>query len=227
MPIKNHANINWAGKIDQKEVAIAKEKLIVWTNIYHWRKYRWLSQSELAIKSWVTQAIISNLEKGDYNPSLEVLNRISSALDVSLELLTKTITPWKMIEAIDYLLFKIKSFDILKAMKLLYFIDLESFKKTWLKIIWINYYRRHWGPFNSDIYILESIYKKENNKDFIAENRFDNYLLLTDYDTKLIDSVLKAYWSKDWATLMNDSYNTEPMKSFKKWDNEWMWNLIF
>jgi hypothetical protein len=43
-----------------------------------------------------------------------------------MELITKNGIAWKMIEAIDYMTQRINNIDILKAMKLLYFADLES-----------------------------------------------------------------------------------------------------
>ena len=90
MPIKKHTP-EWAKDIDQKEVELYKKRLNIWANIYHWRKYRWYSQKELAQKSELTQSIISTLEKWEYNPSLDVLTKLSSALNVPLEVLTKNV----------------------------------------------------------------------------------------------------------------------------------------
>ena len=90
MPIKKHTP-EWAKDIDLKKFEEEKEKTIVWANIYHWRVYRWYSQKELAQKSELTQSIISTLEKWEYNPSLDVLTKLSSALNVALEVLTKNV----------------------------------------------------------------------------------------------------------------------------------------
>jgi transcriptional regulator with XRE-family HTH domain len=89
----------------------------------------------LAKKAKLTQSIVSELENGDYNPSLEVLQKIAVALDIDYELLTKRKITRKMIEAIDYMTSKIKDIDTLKAMKMLFLIDYESRQKNKEKMI--------------------------------------------------------------------------------------------
>lgn len=94
-----------------------------------------MSQQELAEKAKLTQSIISELENGDYNPSLEVLQKIAIALDIDYELLTKRKITRKMIEAVDYIASKIKDLDTLKAMKMIFLIDYESSQKNKEKLI--------------------------------------------------------------------------------------------
>ena len=228
MPIeKDNKKRNWAEKIDQKEVELYKKRLNIWTNVYHWRKYRWLSQSQLSEQSGLTQAIISNLEKWEYNPSLDVLTKLSAALNIPFEVLTKSVVPWKMLEVVDYILQKLKNLDVLKAMKLLYFIDLEATQNLGNKIVGINYYRWHYGPFNNEIYILDSIYNRGNKKDFSTDEYFHKNLVLTSYEKKFIDKVLDDYGDKDAIELMDMSYDTQPMEGYEKWDNNGMGNLVF
>jgi len=67
MPIKkDNKKRDWAEKIYQKEVDLYKKRLNIWTNVYHWRVYRWYSQKERVQKSELTKSIISTLEKWDY-----------------------------------------------------------------------------------------------------------------------------------------------------------------
>jgi hypothetical protein len=47
-------------------------------------------------------------------------------LEVEISLLTKKGINWKLLEIFDYILKKLKKIDILKAMKLAYFLDLEA-----------------------------------------------------------------------------------------------------
>lgn len=89
----------------------------------------------MAEKAKLTQSIISELENGDYNPSLEVLQKIAIALDIDYELLTKRKITRKMIEAVDYIASKIKDLDTLKAMKMIFLIDYESSQKNKEKLI--------------------------------------------------------------------------------------------
>ena len=227
MPIKKKTNTTWEKHIDQNQIDLYKKRLTIWTNVFHWRKYRWFSQSELAKKSGLTQAIISNLEKWEYNPSLDVLTKLSNVLSLPFEILTKTAISWKMLEVVDYILQKLGKLDVLKAMKLLYFIDYEANKNIWNKIVWINYYRWHYWPFNSEVYVLDSIYDKHNNKDFVADNFFDKNLVLTAYEKKFIDKVLDDYGDLDSVALMEKSYDTEPMADYQKGDNNGMGNLVF
>jgi transcriptional regulator with XRE-family HTH domain len=102
-----------------------------------------LSQQELAKKSELTQSIISELENGDYNPSLEVLSKIATAFGITPDIITKRIIFWKMIETVDYILQKTKNVDILKAMKLLFLIDYETFKNDGQKLVDLEYWRWH------------------------------------------------------------------------------------
>jgi transcriptional regulator with XRE-family HTH domain len=59
------------------------------------RKQKGLSQKDLGLRIGVSQQVITNYERGIREPSLEVLLKISGALDVSIETLVgaKQITP--------------------------------------------------------------------------------------------------------------------------------------
>jgi len=54
------------------------------------QKRRW-SQEDLALNSSINRNYISDLENGRRNPSLEILERITVALDITLEELFKGI----------------------------------------------------------------------------------------------------------------------------------------
>ena len=55
------------------------------------RKQKGMSQLELSLDSGVNKNYISDLERGDRNPTLVVLERIANSLDVTLEELFKGI----------------------------------------------------------------------------------------------------------------------------------------
>lgn len=55
------------------------------------RKQKGMSQLELSLDSGVNKNYISDLERGDRNPTLIVLERIANSLDVTLEELFKGI----------------------------------------------------------------------------------------------------------------------------------------
>ena len=198
--------------------------MTIGSNIFHWRKYRWLSQQELAKKSELTQTSISDIENWDGNPTLETLFKISSALEIPINLIIKNKIIRRMIEAIDYITQTLKDVDILKAMKLLYFIDFESQQKLWQKIIWLEYKRRSRWPFNQDVYQLNDIFTKKSEK-YIPQ-KFKSYITLSTTDQKFLDTIIEHYWNYKSAELMNLSYQTPPMRWFKKWDEKWMGKII-
>lgn len=198
--------------------------LTIWSNILHWRKWRGISQQELAKTANLTQASISDIENGEGNPTIDTLNKIAQALQVKTDLLTKPRLVRKMIEAVDYMAQKINSIDILKAMKLLYFTDLESLNKNGTKLIWLQYVRRNRWPFNQDVYQLNDIFEKKGDKYTSAE--FQSYLTLTPNDKAFLDKIITHYGKYSSTELMNLSYQTPPMKWFTKWDNKWMGKII-
>lgn len=200
-----------------------KTQLIVGSNIFHWRKYRWLSQQELAQKAKITQSIVSELEGWDYNPSLELIQKISTALDIDYELLYKKHIIWKMIEAIDYMASKLKM-DTLKAMKLLFLIDYESQQKTENKIIWLEYRRWNRWPFNRDIYDAEALFGADKKE--YKPMKFASYLVLEKEDKKFIDIIIEKFWHMSSLDLMEYTYRLEPMKGCTIWGNERMWEKI-
>ena len=50
-----------------------------------WRRSEGLSQARLAAKAGTSQRVISLLETGKYNQSLELLERLAKAMDLRLE----------------------------------------------------------------------------------------------------------------------------------------------
>lgn len=57
--------------------------------VYRARKSKKLSQQSLAKKSCTTQKIISNIENGDVNIGIDLLNRLSKTLNFTSEILGK------------------------------------------------------------------------------------------------------------------------------------------
>lgn len=53
--------------------------------ICYLRKERHLSQLQLALESHVTKSYLSDLERGQRNPTVHVLNRIAVGLGVTME----------------------------------------------------------------------------------------------------------------------------------------------
>ena len=53
--------------------------------IAYLRKERHLSQLQLGLNSGLTKSYLSDLERGQRNPTLKVLNRLAIALGVTLE----------------------------------------------------------------------------------------------------------------------------------------------
>jgi transcriptional regulator with XRE-family HTH domain len=207
-----------------KDNSQSKLQLIIWSNIFHRRKYKWFSQTELAKKAEVTQSIISELENGDYNPSMEVLKKISDALCVEYEILNKQSLTWKMIEVVDYLSQKIDKIDTLKAMKLLYLIDYESLQKMSHKLIWLDYRRWSRWPFNREIYDAEKIFseKKKNYSPIHCKT----YLTLEKNELKFIDMIIEKFGHMKSADLMHYTYTTEPMEKCSVGWDERMWEKI-
>lgn len=203
-----------------------RNQLIVWSNIFHWRKYRWLSQEELAKKAKITQAIVSELEGWDYNPSMELLAKISNALQIKIELLTKEKFNRRFFEALDYFVSRLKDVDVLKLMKLIYFADLNSQQDLWYKLTWLDYYRRYAWPFNSDIYIINDYFDKKG-KIFENKQNLAKRIALTKEDEKFLEKIVKKYWNMSSTEIRDLSYQTEPMKGCKKTNEYKMWDKIF
>ena len=58
-----------------------------------WRKAQGLSQQELARKIGISQAFVSSLELGRKQPSLQVLEELSRAMNVPIEVLLSNPPP--------------------------------------------------------------------------------------------------------------------------------------
>ncbi len=59
--------------------------------IAYLRKQKGMSQLDLALESGVNRNYISDLENGRRNPSVDILEKIALALDITLEFLFKGI----------------------------------------------------------------------------------------------------------------------------------------
>jgi transcriptional regulator with XRE-family HTH domain len=69
------------------DAAVVRIKLGV--EIFNARKAKKISQQELAKKIGTTQKIISNIENGDINIGIDLLNRLSKSLGFTSEILGK------------------------------------------------------------------------------------------------------------------------------------------
>ena len=138
-------------------------------NVSNFRRYRWFSQEKLASKANTTQRIISEIESWDYNPTLDMIARIADALNLKVEILFKKWINFAMLEILDYFMSKLGSIDILKAMKLMYFTDLEHKKKYKHKLTNITYYRFTYGPFSDTIYQINDLFTI-TNKEYSAKH---------------------------------------------------------
>ncbi|MDR0650781.1 MAG: helix-turn-helix domain-containing protein [Candidatus Peribacteria bacterium] len=128
---------------DEKMKSTIRNQLTIGANLYHRRKYKGLSQQIVAEKAAITQSIISELEAGEYNPSIEVLTKIADALKISIEYLTKEHFNWRFLETLDYFIAHLPKVDMLKLMKLLYFTDFRYYEKNGVKFTGTNYLRRY------------------------------------------------------------------------------------
>jgi len=201
-------------------------KIVLGMNVYHWRKYRGLSQQELAEKSKTTQSIISEMEDDESNPTMDVLSRIAKALQISVALLTKENFNWQFFEALDYFISKIKGIDMLKLMKLAYFADLEAEKMFGYKLTWLNYIRRYAWPFTPDIYIANEFFEKEGDK-FVQKQNIAKRVALTKDEEKFLDKIVKKYWALSSKEIRDLSYTTKPMKWCTKQNEYKMGEVIF
>lgn len=71
--------------------------MTIGSNILHWRKYKGISQQELAKQANITQKSISDIENGEWNPTIDTISKIAQALEIKTELITKNRITWKMI----------------------------------------------------------------------------------------------------------------------------------
>ncbi len=222
MPIKKKSERRDGFLSDKVFADKIKTQITIWSNIYHRRKYKGLSQSELAKQSEVTQSIISDIENWDYNPSVDVLGRISNALGIKLELVTKEWLNWRFIEALSHFVQNVDNLDVLKAMKLSYFSDY-----IWGKILWVDYIRWYAGPFNKGIYIMEDIFEKKwSGNNFKKKQYFKTFVDLSSEDLKILDKVVNQFWKMTSKEITDLSYETEPMKHYKQRDGKGMWKKV-
>ena len=216
----------WTNELSDKNFSnTIKIQLIIWSNIYHWRRYRGLSQSELATKAGITQSIVSELEGGDYNPSIEMLSKIANTLSIKIEDITKENFNRRFFETLDYFISKIENIDILKLMKLVYFADFEYKQKNWQKFTWMEYMRRHAWPFTNKIYLADKFFLKNWDK---FENRanLSKKVALSRDDERFLDEIIKEYGSLSSTDIRDKSYETEPMKWCKRTNHYKMWKTI-
>ena len=115
-----------------------------------------------------------------------------------------------MIETIDYILQTLKDVDVLKAMKLVFLIDYETHKKDGKKLLDLEYWRWHRGPFNKEIYQLEEFFSKE--KEHYQPIHCSNYTVLEKKDIQQIEDIIKKFGDMSATELMKHTYTTSPMK---------------
>ena len=180
-------------------------------NVSNFRRYRWFSQEKLASKANTTQRIISEIESWDYNPTLDMIARIADALNLKVEILFKKWINFAMLEILDYFMSKLGSIDILKAMKLMYFTDLEHKEKYKHKLTNIKYYRFTYGPFSDTIYQINDLFTI-TNKEYSAKHPVKNYIFLDKQKLQFLDDIIHEHGKKSSKLLMKQSYETEPMK---------------
>lgn len=210
MPLINEHQLSREKHRDPEMVDRFSLQLTIWSNLYHRRKRRGYTQTMLAKKAQVTQTIISELENGDYNPSTEMITKLAHALDIDRSLLTKKDILWKMLETIEYLLHKVESIDVLKAMKMLYLADYESWQKNNEEIIWLEYIRRNRWPFNKAIYQADDVFKKQ--QDAFVPLQIKNYTILKKKDKEFLDIIAEKYGHMSSIELMKYTYQTKPME---------------
>lgn len=218
----------WKDWFSRENIDKAKSQIYIWNNINYIRTYRWLSQMQLAESAWTTQRIVSQIENGEYNPSIDILSRIAEVLSVRLEIVIKEKINWRLIEIFDYFIKRFSKVDILKATKLSYFIDLEYQELFKRKFTWLNYYRWNFGPFDERIYILKEIFDKIDENTLKNNHPIKKYVFLWKKEIKFLDNIFDKYWKKTWTQLMKMSYETQPMK--KLWatlgGTEKMWEMV-
>lgn len=164
----------------------------------------------LAKKAQVTQTIISELENGEYNPSTEMISKLAYALEIDWSILTRKNCIRKMLETIEYLLHKVQTMDILKAMKLLYLADYESLQKNKEEIVWLEYIRRNRWPFNKAIYQADDIFQKQ--QDAFVPLQIRTYTVLKKKDKEFLDIIAEKYGHMSSIELMKYTYQTQPME---------------
>jgi uncharacterized phage-associated protein len=116
-----------------------------------------------------------------------------------------------MLEILDYFMSKLGSIDILKAMKLMYFTDLEHKEKYKHKLTNIKYYRFTYGPFSDTIYQINDLFTI-TNKEYSAKHPVQNYIFLDKQKLQFLDEIIHEHGKKSSKLLMKQSYETEPMK---------------
>ncbi len=200
-------------------------KLALWSNIYHLRKRKGLSQTAFAKEAKVTQAIISEIESGDYNPSMDMLSKLTSVLKVDIWTLTKQHIKWKMLETAGYLMTKIENLDILKIMKLLYLSDYEwSQKNNGQKLTELNYIRRNRWPFDKDIYQLDNVFLSQENT--YQSPAIKKYNELQKNEQAFLDIIIEKYGHMSSSEIMRYTYTTQPMSWCTIGGDERMWEVI-
>lgn len=73
----------------ERERAIARAQNTVGYNVNRIRRMTGLTQLELAVRSGMRQPRIAEIERGEYNPRLDTLAKLSLGLGVSLGELTR------------------------------------------------------------------------------------------------------------------------------------------
>ena len=58
-------------------------------NVREWRKRRGLSQEELALETDMKRSYVSDIERGNRNPSVKAIGRLAAALKIDPDVLLR------------------------------------------------------------------------------------------------------------------------------------------
>jgi transcriptional regulator with XRE-family HTH domain len=72
--------------IYKENVKKMKQSKIIGSKIANIRKFRTLTQEEVADGAGLTRVYVGQIERGEVNPSIDVLHKISTALDCVMEI---------------------------------------------------------------------------------------------------------------------------------------------
>ena len=177
--------------------------------IYWRRQDLGITQTELASRLGTTQRIISELENAFYTPNKwiwdQFYDKLSEALEIDRDYLVSDKITRRSFELFAYLSKKIWwNWDIMKFMKLPYFVDYMNVRKHGFQITNFEYIRWHFGPFDSKVYAYSGIFEW---KDFNIK-----FSYIEDYIND-IDKTIQELPVTNSKKLKELSYSTGPMKA--------------
>ncbi|MDD4530859.1 MAG: hypothetical protein PHO80_04915, partial [Candidatus Gracilibacteria bacterium] len=142
----------------------------------------------------------------------DYLERLSKALEISIEYLKDDDINRKTFEMFNYFLPKIKldGPGRFQLIKIPYFIDLDFFQITRQLISNFSYVRYYFGPFDKKMYSYEKLF-------YGNEKGFKNikFTYLSQDEQNQIDLTLSRIPFNDGEELKKLSYETYPLKNLK------------